>query len=546
MQLPFTFQRSVHVFLALFPFVISFIRDWRGWIIGGPPRLLTRAGHKRRAIALRKTMARLGPSFIKAAQVLAMREDFLMPVYTREFKKLQDRVPSFPLRQVERLIRDNLHASIGETFERFDPQPLAAASLGQVHRARYRGEEVVVKVLRPGVQELVRTDIAVVRVLMALLAFTVDENLVRSFTAIIDEFERMIEREMDFRTEVSHAARLRENFAKDPRIRIPRFHDGLCTRGVAVLEYIDGVRIDKGQELKALGVEPAELVNLLVETYLRMAVIHGFIHADPHPGNLFVDRDRRLVILDHGMALEFDNDTRFELLGLVNAVVQRDVDAIVDGYYRLGMVDAEFNRSVLRDAAEMLLTIQITRDVTPRQMQEISQEVLATFYKFPLRLPNQLVYLLRAATLIEGIGLYYDPRFNSIRVATPVVKKLLREIAFGGDRPVKDKLTTGVKETVRTLKELSTIVHRMEREQLRIRIHEADIFELERFFNSFLRRLFTGLGLIAFVILLSIAAYLIQSVIVLLLAVVVLTILYVTVTLIPIPRGRQGGKPWFR
>lgn len=538
--------RFFYVAIKLLPFILSVIRDWRAFVLFGAPRLLTERQHLRRAEYLRRIMGELGPSFIKAAQVLAMRSDMLLPIYTRELKKLQDQVPPFPYRQVRQIVKADLGRPVEQIFDHFDPEPIAAASLGQVHKARYKGRDVAVKVLRPGVEQLVSTDLAVIKVILKALEAFIDDNLMRSFEAIASEFDRMIRLEMDFRNERRNADRLRENFRNHPMIRVPRFIPELCTRSIAVSEFVEGVRIDHVEEIRAMGVDTRATLELLMDTYIRMTVIHGFIHADPHPGNLFVDREGRLVILDHGMVLEFGEGTRLELLRLVYAVTRNDVDAIVDGYYKLGMVDPGISRGVLRDAAQTLLEIQLTSDVTPRQVQEIAQDIINTFYKFPLRLPNNLVYLLRASSLVEGIAFCYDPNFNGVKEATPVVKRMLAEIAFGADKPIPERLLDVGRQAVLTARDLALVIQRLEREQLRVGVSEADLFELERFLNSFLRRLLLGLGLITLALVLAIGGWLTGNAILLISSLAVFIVLFSTVALIPIPKGTQRGSAYFK
>jgi predicted unusual protein kinase regulating ubiquinone biosynthesis (AarF/ABC1/UbiB family) len=538
--------RVVVVTLALFPFLISFVRDWRGWLLFGAPRRLSPGQHRHRARRLRETMEWLGPSFIKGAQVLAQREDILPHVYTRELKRLQDRVPPFALREVRRIIREAFGRDVDQVFEAFEGRPIAAASLGQVHKARVNGRAVAVKVLRPGVERLVETDLQAVFFLLFILRLFLDDNLVRSFYAVVEEYQRMMRLEIDFRNERRNADRIRRNFRNDRRIVIPEFIDGMTTRQVAVIEFIDGCRVDDPEALRARGVEPMQLVDTLIETYVRMVVVHGFIHADPHPGNLLVDGQGRLVILDYGMALEFDESTRLELLRMVYAVTKRDVDTIVDGFYKLGMVDPDINRGILREAAQTLLTIQLEQDLSPRQVQEIAQEILDTFYRFPLRLPNNLVYLFRASSLVEGIALTYDPMFNGVKYATPLVKRLLAQIAFRGEKPWRERLTDGAAEVFTTVRDLAVVIHRMEREQLRLRLHEGDLRSIERFFNAFLRRLLTGLGLgvlaiVATLVLLDTAAALLLPVVL-----IFIMLLIVIVALVPLPRGGGSQGPYFK
>lgn len=538
----------MRVFLALVPFIISFLRDWRSGVFFGAPRVFTLKEHRERAVRLRKCFAELGPSFIKGAQVLAQREDIIPEVYCREFRKLQDQVPPFPSRAAARILRDALGKSPGKLFDNFDPDPIAAASLGQVHKAVYKGSPVAVKILRPGVEELVSTDLRVVRVLLIIAEAFVDENLMESFRAILHEYERMMGQEMDFRTELKNAARLRHNLRNNPDVYVPLFVPTLTTRQTAVIEYIDGVRVDNVEGLRRLGVSTEDLTRLLIETWVRMVVVDGFIHADPHPGNLLVDSKKRLVLLDFGMALEFSERTRLELLKLVYAVTRQDIDAIVDGFHTLDMVAPGINRGVLRDAAQTLLSIQLTSDVTPRQIQEIAQDIINTFYKFPLRMPTNLVYLFRASSLIEGIAMQYNPRFNALQEATPIIREMLREIAFRGDKPLKDRVLDGAREIYTTTRELAEVIHRMEREQLRIRIHEADIFALQRFFNVLYRRLLSGGALGVLAIAITLIGLRVGSVFVLVLGLLVIMFLFILLALVPIPRssGGDGTGPYFK
>src|SRR3954470_21146845 len=215
--------------MRLFPFVLGFLRDRRRWILAGPPRILTDDDPRRRARKLTATIASLGPSFIKMAQVFAIRADIVPPIYLEELAKLHDRVPPFPTSQLRRRIKEELKREPEQIFERFDATPLAAASLGQVHRARYRGEEVIVKVLRPGVQELVATDVQIVRSLLFVLEQMGDHYTIRAAGTIIEEFSRVIAEEMDFEHEADNIERFQEMFRESTFVVIPKIYREVTT-----------------------------------------------------------------------------------------------------------------------------------------------------------------------------------------------------------------------------------------------------------------------------------------------------------------------------
>ncbi|MBI5154824.1 AarF/ABC1/UbiB kinase family protein [Candidatus Poribacteria bacterium] len=486
--------RPIRVFLTLLPFIVSFLRDWQGWILFGAPRTLCAEEHRSRARRLTRTLADLGPAFIKGAQVLGMREDLLPRAYTEELKTLQDRVPPFPVEAALRTIHASLGRPASEIFDSFDETPLAAASLGQVHRAVHKGRPVAVKILRPGIEEIVEIDLRVVSFIIKLFHFFIESHFIRSFWAIHNEYTRMIRQEMDFRNEERYAARFRRNFKDDPRVLVPECHSELTSRRTVAFEYVDGARVDQRDEIIRRGVPPVQLVDKLIEIYVRMAIVHGFIHADPHPGNLLVDGQGRLVLLDYGMALDFPDEIRKELLRGCLAVVRNRTDDIVDCFYRLKMVDKDINRSLVRDAAETLLNIQLRRDFTPRMVQEIADDILQTFHKFPLRMPQQLVYLFRASALVEGLGMMYDPHFSGVREATPIIKRLIREIALD-ERPKPLKAVRDVvRDATETVKYLHRVIVRFEREEQRIRIHQVDLNEIEGYMASMLRRLLLGIS----------------------------------------------------
>jgi ubiquinone biosynthesis protein len=486
--------RPFLVFFALLPFLLSFLRDWKSFLLFGPPRELTTKQHTERAKRLTATFARLGPAFIKGAQVLATREDILPAIYTRELRTLQDRVPPFPAKEAMQLMAEAFGRPVEEVFEKFEREPLAAASLGQVHRAVHKGRPVAVKILRPNVEEIVATDLGVVRFILRTFHVFVDSHVVRNFWAVIQEYARMIAQEMDFRNEERNADRFRTNFANDPRLVVPRCHHELTTRRTVVFDYIDGVRIDDLEGLRARQQSPHKLITWLIDIYVRMVVVHGFIHADPHPGNLLVDRQGRVVLLDYGMSLEFPPAIRKEMLRACTAIVARDVDTMVDIFYKLGMVDPDIPRALVRDAGQTLLEIQLREDFNPRMVQDIADDILDTFHRFPLRMPQQLVYLFRASALVEGQGMRFDPNFSAVREATPIIKNMIREVALEEQKPVTERIADMGRTAWSELQYVRRIIQRLEREEQRVRMHPVDLERLESRVGRMVKRLLMGMG----------------------------------------------------
>ena len=539
------------VWYRLFPFLIMFLRDRRRWIVAGPPRFLGDEIHRARARKLVRTIASLGPSFIKLAQVFGVRADIIPQIYIEELAKLHDQVPPFPTPEVRKRIQAELKQPVDAVFESFQSQALAAASLGQVHRARYHGAEVIVKVLRPGVEELVAIDVRVVQNLIFVLEQFIDHHIIRSTQTIVEEFSRVIAEEMDFLHEAENVERFAEIYRDSDFVIIPKVYREVTTTRILVMQFFEGFRIDEVQEIKRHDIDTGRMVENLIEFYGEQLLVHGVFHADPHPGNILVQPDARIVLVDYGMVVEITPDFRQELVRAITAAVRSDVDGLIDAVYKLDMLELDVNPSTIREAAQAIIGIHFDKQLTQRQIQEITYHILNTFYRFPLRLPSNLVYILRTAVLIEGLGIAYDPHFNSMMTAIPIYKRILERSLGPSVWPtVKDRLTKEGFALYNLLKDMEDVFARAGRDQLRIRIHPADMDGLEKFISHLFRRVVMTISGVGLAVVTSILYLRIGSVVVLALGLVISFSLITLVFLLPNPqrypfrvrRARKAGR----
>jgi predicted unusual protein kinase regulating ubiquinone biosynthesis (AarF/ABC1/UbiB family) len=421
-------KREMRLFVILYrllPLAIAFRRDFRRWLFFGAPAVRTPEAHRRRAEQLVAVLAELGPTFVKMAQLFAGRADLLAPIYARALTTLTDQVPMVPVAEVERIILEEYGTSPAELFERFDREPLAAASLGQVHRARHDGEEVVVKVLRPGVEALVDADVrASLRIISLVERWWPNPHVIGT-RVVIEEFARRVAEEMDFRREAAHAVAIRANFADTPGIRIPRVVTSMVRQRALVLEYCEGRRIDRLDEWVRDGrIRPERLVREVMELYARMMLVHGLFHADPHPGNLHVAADGRIILLDFGMVVRVPLELRRQLVAAIFAAIRRDPEALSDSFHALGLVATGADPAVIRRLAATLLGVAWERNTTRERVELLADEVLAELFDWPIVLPSNLVYFARTAALIEGLGTHYDAHFNALAFASPIALSL--------------------------------------------------------------------------------------------------------------------------
>ena len=419
------YLRLLRILLSFFFFAVRLLnnrRDWRFRKATPDADLLHTEG-----AALREKLLTLGPTFIKIGQTLGTRADLLPVEYIQEFSRLQDQVPAFPSQEARSILEHELQARIDDLFRSFEDEPIAAASLGQVHRAVLQtGQTVAVKIQRPNIEEQIDFDISVLhRIAHRLSRYP---NLIRGmdWTGTLHEFRTTIREEMDYEQEVRNAETFRKNFESWKEVYVPRIFPIYSTRHVIVMEFIDGRKVTDVEALIATGQNPPEVVRLLARTYLKQLLEDGFFHADPHPGNLRVMADGRLAFFDFGMVGRISMELQSKLVSAFFHVVEKDVEKLVDDMIRLGFIDLrpedeERFKPIIQGLFDRYLSLKL-KDVN---FKELTFDLAHVIYEFPFRIPASFTYIIRAIMTLEGIGTLVDPNFNFFEVAKPYAKRFM-------------------------------------------------------------------------------------------------------------------------
>ncbi|WP_222913268.1 AarF/UbiB family protein [Natrinema sp. SYSU A 869] len=404
------YLRYLQVLLRFFPLAIAFFRDRRRFLLFGPTRQVSIDVHRHRAERLTETMLELGPAFIKAGQVLSTRPDIVPPTYVKAFATLQDEVPEGaggdPLTVVESELGDDLDL---DTLE-----PVAGGSLAFVYTVEYEDERIALKVQRPGIAAVIERDLQVIRGLVPLLLTFADERQRYSIENLADDFEEIILEELDFEREAAIMAEIEDNFADDDRIVVPTAYAALCSGRIIAMEHVDGRKITDERALADVGIGRTEMATVIARTYLKMGLVDGVFHADPHPGNLAVTDDGRLVIYDYGMSQRLSQQEQDDITSLYRALVRRDVDGLLNTLIALEVLDTSVDRAAVRRVLELVIeNLEGQSDISWR---EIITELFSTLHEFPFRIPPNVMLLMRVGTVSEGVCRTLDPEFDFIAV----------------------------------------------------------------------------------------------------------------------------------
>ncbi|MFQ3620957.1 MAG: AarF/UbiB family protein [Spirochaetales bacterium] len=382
---------------------------------------------------VRKVLEELGITFIKLGQLLSNRPDLLPAELIEELEKLQSEVPPFPTQEAIALIEKEYQVPLEKRFLEFSQEPIAAASIAQVHTATLRsGEQVVVKVQRPGLEEIIRTDLEIIKTFAHLLQGLFLKSEIINPLSIIEEFGRSLEREIDFWVEAAHMQRFADLFMDNPNVYVPRVYKEFTTRKILVMERIQGIRVTDIPALIAAGNDPKKIARNGAAIVLEQVFRHGFFHADPHPGNMFVLENNRICFLDFGMMGVILPRHREIINEIMVAMIDRDERRMARGLLELASRKTLPNLDKLEYELYELIDLYGNRPIKDIHLGEFVQRLLHLLLSYHIPLPPGFFLLSKALVTIEGVGLQLDPDFNLLMQLEPIVRKMFR-MEFGPD-----------------------------------------------------------------------------------------------------------------
>lgn len=417
-------KRSFQVFTRLlniiFPLLGLLYDNWWDSLWGNSAK-----NESKRAIKLKKVLTKLGPAYIKIGQALSTRPDLVSPAYLQELTTLQDQLPPFPNEIAYQFITEELGATPDQIYAEISPDPIAAASLGQVYRGRLKtGEEVAIKVQRPDLVRRITLDVYIMRTISEWVKQNVKR--VRSdLVAITDELAERIFEEMNYLQEGENATKFDELYGHIPEIYVPKIYWEYTGRRVLTMEWINGTKLTNIQEIQAQGIDATHLVEVGVQCSLRQLLEHGFFHADPHPGNLLAMPDGRLAYLDFGMMSTILPYQRYGLIEAVVHLVNRDFDSLAQDYVKLDFLTPETDLKPIIPALGNVFNNALGASVAELNFKKITDEMSAMMYEFPFRVPAYYALIIRSMVTLEGIAINIDPNFKVLSKAYPYVAKRL-------------------------------------------------------------------------------------------------------------------------
>ncbi|PIG91913.1 AarF/ABC1/UbiB kinase family protein [Gloeocapsopsis sp. IPPAS B-1203] len=380
----------------------------------------------KRATQLRQILTHLGPTFIKVGQALSTRPDLIRKDFLEELVKLQDQLPPFDNAIAFRTIETELNRSVQDVYSEISPHPVAAASLGQVYRARlHSGEEVAVKVQRPNLRPVLTLDLYLMRWTAGWISSWLPLNLGHDLKMIVDEFGTKLFEEIDYLNEARNAEKFATNFRNDLRVKVPAIYWRFTATRVLTLEWIHGFKLTDTQSIREAGLDTDTLIEIGVTAGLQQLLEHGFFHADPHPGNLFAMPDGRMAYIDFGMMDQLNELTKETLVDAIVHLVNKDYTELAADFVKLGFLTPDTNICPIVPALEAVLGEAIGQSVGDFNFKSVTDSFSELMYDYPFRVPAQFALIIRSLVTQEGIALSLNPNFKIVEVSYPYVARRL-------------------------------------------------------------------------------------------------------------------------
>jgi predicted unusual protein kinase regulating ubiquinone biosynthesis (AarF/ABC1/UbiB family) len=422
--------------------------------------------------ALRESINTLGASFIKLAQVLATRADFFDDAYLQQLRMLHDEIP--PMSQADfQKVYDRAFGS-SAPFEYFASTPLASASIGEVHEAKLKsGEHVAVKLRRWQIDKQVKADIHILTFFNRIFSPLFSHYTKNSIDSLIAEFSDMILKEVSFTHELSNLKSFSATYAESGVI-FPLPYEAYCSDDAIVMSFEEGIRFDDKEGLIAHQIDYHTAIDQLISFYTEQMLITGYFHADPHPGNLLIREDGKLVLLDFGMVKRISNPTRIAIIEMVKSAHEQDFELYISSCKRLGVIAYEAPQDQMTELAQKMFEIFNDDSLDATSMQELAFGVMASMRHFPFKLPQEAIYIMRASAIIEGLGTVYIPNFNGVKDILPLLQKNIPR-ALGADNGILEAMKDEMNSLPLTLRQVRTGIQKISEDELRVHLSERQL-----------------------------------------------------------------------
>ncbi|BDA72697.1 hypothetical protein RIVM261_009960 [Rivularia sp. IAM M-261] len=476
-------------FIDIWGFVLLLMyRLWlynKSWSYPGGVSDAKQAARRRTlAVWIRNTLLDLGPTFIKVGQLFSTRADIFPAEYVEELTKLQDRVPAFSYEQVESTIEKELGKKIPELFHSFEPVPLAAASLGQVHKAvLHSGEAVVVKVQRPGLKKLFEIDLRILKGISRYFQNHPKWGKGRDWMGIYEECCKILWEEIDYLSEGRNADAFRRNFRDYEWVKVPRVYWRYTSSRVLTLEYAPGIKISQYEALEAAGLDRKVLARQGAEAYLHQLLDNGFFHADPHPGNIAVSPEGALIFYDFGMMGRIKSNVREGLMETLFGIASKDGDRVVQSLIDLGAIAPTDDMGPVRRSVQYMLDNFMDKPFENQSVAAISDDLYEIAYNQPFRFPATFTFVMRAFSTLEGVGKGLDPEFSFMEVAKPYAMQLMTNTNGEGNSLLNELGRQAVQVSSTALglpRRLEDTLEKLERGDVRMRVRAIETERLLR------------------------------------------------------------------